>query len=65
MFGVPIAGTDSMDTLGTELGVSGLTAKLQFSLFCGSVDVEHWRQSACSARSERYLDIQNINAACP
>jgi hypothetical protein len=33
VFGVPTAGTDGMDALGTELRASGLTAKLEFSLF--------------------------------
>ena len=33
VFGVSTAGTDGVDTLGTELSVSGLTAELEFSLF--------------------------------
>jgi len=33
VFGISTAGTDGMNTLGTELGVSGLTAELEFSLF--------------------------------
>jgi hypothetical protein len=35
VFGVPTAGADGMDTLGTDnkLGVGGLTAELEFSLF--------------------------------
>lgn len=33
VFGVATAGTDCVDTLGTELRASGLTAELKFSLF--------------------------------
>ena len=33
VFGVSTAGSDGMDPLGTEFGVSGLTAELKFSLF--------------------------------
>ena len=33
VFGISTASTDGMDTLGTELRVSGLPAELKFSLF--------------------------------
>ena len=41
-----------MGTLDTAIGVSGLAALAQTFSFCGGLDVDRHRRSACGAKNE-------------